>query len=73
MSAYPDYVYKTLAQAQYIGQWYYEQADAAALCFDVLALFPDCFEASEAVLPVIGRAASFYKFAIAFCKAGRRA
>jgi hypothetical protein len=49
MPAYPDYVYKTLARARDVGQWYCGQADAAALCFDVLALFPDCQEASDLV------------------------
>ncbi len=49
MASYPDYVYKTLIHARHIGQWYCGQADAAALCFDVLALFPDCVEASELI------------------------
>ncbi len=49
MPAYPDYVHQTLARARDIGQWYCGQADAAALCFDVLALFPDCEEAQELV------------------------
>ena len=49
MSTYPDYVYQTLARARDIGQWYCGQSDAAALCFDVLALFPDCAEAQELV------------------------
>jgi len=49
MSAYPDYVHKTLARAREEGQWHAGQADAAALCFDVLALFPDCEEAKELV------------------------
>jgi hypothetical protein len=44
MSTYPDYVHQTLAHARDIGQWYCGQSDAAALCFDVLALFPDCEE-----------------------------
>jgi hypothetical protein len=42
MPEYPDYVYQTLARAREEGQWYCGQADAAALCFDILALFPDC-------------------------------
>ena len=46
---YPDYVYRMLARARDEGQWYCGQADAAALCFDVLALFPDCIEASDLV------------------------
>lgn len=49
MFTYPEYVYKTLARARDIGQWYCGQSDAAALCFDVLALFPDCAEAKELV------------------------
>lgn len=49
MPQYPDYVYKTLARARHDGQWHAAQADAASLCFDVLALFPDCQEASELV------------------------
>lgn len=47
MTTYPDYVYQTLVRARAEGQWYCGQPDAAALCFDVLALFPDCKEASD--------------------------
>ena len=49
MPTYPDYVHKTLARAREEGQWQAAQADAAALCFDILALFPDCKEASDLV------------------------
>jgi len=49
MPTYPDYLYQALARARDIGQWYCGQADAAALCFDMLALFPDCVEASDLV------------------------
>lgn len=49
MTTYPDYVFKTLARAREEGQWHAAQADAAALCFDILALFPDCQEASDLV------------------------
>ena len=49
MSTYPDYVYRMLARAREEGQWYAGQADAAALCFGVLALFPDCQDAKELV------------------------
>ena len=49
MSTYPNYVHQTLARARDIGQWYCGQADAAALCFDMLALFPNCAEASDLV------------------------
>ncbi|MDW8328291.1 MAG: hypothetical protein RMK99_17160 [Anaerolineales bacterium] len=47
--AYPDYVHRLLATAREEGQWYGGQYDAAAKCFDVLALFPDCVEAAELV------------------------
>lgn len=47
MPAYPDYVHQTLARARDEGQWYAAQADAAALCFDILALFPDCTAAGD--------------------------
>jgi len=49
MSAYPDYVYKTLARSRDEGQWYACQSIAAGYSFDVLALFPDCEEAKELV------------------------
>lgn len=49
MPTYPDYVYQTLARAREDGQWHAAQSDAAALCFDVLAFFPDCKEASDLV------------------------
>jgi len=49
MSTYPDYVHQMLARARDQGQWYCGQAEAAALCFEVLALFPDCEEARELV------------------------
>ena len=49
MPTYPDYVYQTLARARDAGQWYCGQSDAAALCFDVLALFPECEEAQDLV------------------------
>jgi hypothetical protein len=49
MNAYPDYIYQTLARARDEGQWHAAQADAAALCFDVLAMFPECKEASGLV------------------------
>ncbi len=48
MSTYPDYILQMLARARDEGQWHAGQA-AAALCFNVLALFPDCAEASELV------------------------
>lgn len=49
MSGYPAYIARLLAQAREEGQWHSSQADAAALCFEVLALFPDHREASELV------------------------
>jgi hypothetical protein len=49
MAHYPAYVQRLLAQAREEGQWYAGQADAAALCFEVLALFPDHREAAELV------------------------
>jgi len=49
MPTYPEYVYKTLTRARDVGQWYCGQSDAASLCFDVLALFPNCKEASDLV------------------------
>jgi hypothetical protein len=49
MSTYPDYVQQMLARAREEGQWHAAQADAAALCLDALALFPDCEEAKELV------------------------
>lgn len=49
MTAYPDYIHQMLARAREEGQWHAAQSDAAGLCFDVLALFPDCEEAKELV------------------------
>ncbi len=49
MLTYPEYVYQTLTRARDIGQWYCGQSDAAALCFDMLALFPECAEAKDLV------------------------
>jgi hypothetical protein len=40
---------RLLDQAREEGQWHAYQAEAAALCFDVLALFPECEEAAELV------------------------
>jgi hypothetical protein len=41
MSNYPAYIQRILDEAREQGQWYCGQYDAAALCFDILALFPD--------------------------------
>jgi tetratricopeptide (TPR) repeat protein len=48
---YPAYVYQMLAQAQaLLAEDDFTSPDAAAICFDVLALFPDCQEASNLVM-----------------------
>ena len=49
MSNYPDYVHRKLLEARDIGQYSSAQADAAAICFEILADFPDCAEASETI------------------------
>jgi hypothetical protein len=49
MTTYPDYIHKMLARARDEGQWHAAQPDAAGICFDALALFPDCEEAKELV------------------------
>ena len=41
MPDYPAYVQRMLDEAHEQGQWYCGQYDAAARCFDILALFPD--------------------------------
>ncbi|MBI4671227.1 MAG: hypothetical protein HY741_06110 [Chloroflexi bacterium] len=46
---YPDYVRRELARAREIGQYYWGQPDAAAICFDLLADFPECAAASELI------------------------
>jgi hypothetical protein len=46
MADYPGYVQRLLAQAREGGEWYCGQPDAAARCFEVLALFPDHREAA---------------------------
>lgn len=47
MSDLPEYARQMLDQAHDEGQYYCYQADCLALCFDVLALFPDCQEAAD--------------------------
>ena len=48
---YPAYVEKMLAEARLLLEGDdFSQADAAALCFDVLSLFPDLQEASDLIL-----------------------
>jgi len=49
MTTYPDYIHQMLARAREEGQWHAAQSDAAGLCFDMLALFPDCEEAKELI------------------------
>jgi hypothetical protein len=46
---YPRYVDRLLAQAEELIDSEYEQPEAAALCFEVLALFPEHEEASATV------------------------
>lgn len=47
MTDYPAYIKRMLGQARDRGQWYAGQAEAAAICFEVLALYPDHPEAAE--------------------------
>ena len=49
MTSYPAYVQRLLDQARDEGQWYCGQPEAAALCFDVLALFPNHQKADKLV------------------------
>ncbi len=49
MSNYPEYVQRRLTQARAMGKYYCGQPDAAAICFTILADFPACTEASEAI------------------------
>lgn len=49
MDTDPADVQRLLDQARQEGQWYASQADAAALCFDVLALIPHHRQAAELV------------------------
>src|SRR3990172_3430024 len=49
MNPEPTYIQRLLDQARAEGQWYCGQADAAALCFDVLALISDHRAAAELV------------------------
>jgi len=60
MSSYPAYVHQTLARAREEGQLSSAQADAAALCFDILALFPDCREAADLVYELFCDAWAIY-------------
>lgn len=48
---YPAYVYQMLAEAQtLLNEDDFTSPDAAAICFDVLALFPNCQEASDLIM-----------------------
>ena len=49
MTNYPTYVQRLLDEARDEGQWYGGQAEAAAKCYEVLALFPDHDEASDLI------------------------
>lgn len=49
MSNEPAYVQRLLSQAREEGQWYCGQPDAAALCYEILALFPDHREAADLI------------------------
>ncbi|GAB4581289.1 MAG: hypothetical protein Fur0022_40360 [Anaerolineales bacterium] len=51
MSKYPEYISEMLKQAQVrFTDRQYSPAEGAKLCFEVLALFPDCKQASELIL-----------------------
>jgi tetratricopeptide (TPR) repeat protein len=51
MSEYPAYIEKILTEARLLlEEDDFSEPDAAALCFDVLALFPECQEASDLIL-----------------------
>jgi hypothetical protein len=54
MDADPAYVQRLIDQAREEGQWHASQVDAAALCFEVLALVPDHREAAELVYELFG-------------------
>lgn len=68
MAEYPKYLQETLTRARDIGQWYCGQADAAALCFDMLALFPDCEEASDLVYELLCDEWNIYDMRVAVQK-----
>jgi hypothetical protein len=52
MPADPAYVRRLLDEARTEGQWHAYQPDAAAKCFEVLALLPDHREAAELVYEI---------------------
>ncbi len=52
MTSYPAYVQQLLDQAREEGQWHCGQPDAAALCYEVLALFPDHAEAAALIYDI---------------------
>jgi len=48
---YPDYVYRMLAEArEVLAEDDFTTPDTAAICYEILALFPDCQEAADLVL-----------------------
>ena len=50
-SQYPAYVYQMLTEARtLLDEDDFTGPDAAAICFDLLALFPDCQEASDLIM-----------------------
>lgn len=49
MSNYPNYINHLLAQAKRLAENPFEQPEAAAICFDILTLFPEHEEASELI------------------------
>lgn len=54
MSEYPAYIEKILTEARLLlEEGDFSEPDAAALSFDVLALFPECQEASKLILEAV--------------------
>lgn len=48
---YPDYVYRLLSEARaLLAEDDFTAPDAAAICYEILGLFPDCQEADDLVL-----------------------
>ncbi len=52
MATFPSYIHHALRHARREGRYYLKQSDAAAVCFDVLADFPDCREAKELIYEI---------------------
>lgn len=49
MTDYPEHIQQMLAKAREKGQWYNGQIEASAICYAILAQFPDHHEASELI------------------------